>query len=58
MIADKDVRFPASMPLSKECMDIIIRLLNKNPLERLGYKSIKEIKNHPFFKDVNFDEIL
>jgi hypothetical protein len=39
-------------------MDIIIKLLNKNPEERLGYKNIKEIKNHPFYKDINFEDLL
>ena len=58
MITEKEVRFPSSITLSKECMDIITKLLNKNPEERLGYKSIKEIKNHAFFRDVSFEDIL
>ncbi|EGR30983.1 protein kinase domain protein [Ichthyophthirius multifiliis] len=57
-IIEKDVRFPQSVPLSKECMDIVIKLLQKNPEERLGYKDVQDIKNHPFFKEINFDDLI
>jgi len=35
----------------------LIGLLEKNPNERLGggYKDAEEIKNHPFFKEINWD---
>jgi len=32
--------------------------LHPDPLKRLGVKDKNEIKNHPFFKDVNFDRVL
>ena len=28
------------------------------PKERLGYNSVDEIKNHPFFNGVDFDKVL
>ena len=39
--------------------DLITKLLNKNYEERLGYQNgFEEIKQHEFFKDFNFDELL
>jgi hypothetical protein len=33
-------------------------LLNKNPLKRLGSKGgAEEIKEHPYFNDVNWDVV-
>ncbi|KAL4427052.1 hypothetical protein ABPG74_001007 [Tetrahymena malaccensis] len=58
-ISEKDVKFPTSTPLSKECMDIILRLLKKDPNERLGsVNGTKDIKEHPWFAKINFDDIL
>jgi hypothetical protein len=38
---------------------LIERLLKLNPEERLGnnLKSIKELKKHEFFKNINFEEV-
>lgn len=41
--------------LSNEAKSFITLLLQKNPLERLGSKSILDIINHPFFKDIDWD---
>lgn len=51
-------RFPAS--LSRECQDLISRLLIKNPKHRLGSGrgGIEEIKMHPWFKEINWDDLL
>jgi len=36
-----------------------LKLLNRNPKERLGAKEdSEEIKSHPFFKDINWDDLL
>ena len=43
---------------SNICIDFINSLLNKNPQKRLGSKNgISEIKNHPFFRMLNWDLI-
>ena len=42
--------------MSKEAKDIIQLLLKKNPYERLGHKT--EVKAHPWFKSINFDDII
>lgn len=41
---------------SKEIMDLITKLLQKNKTKRL--KSIPKIKKHSFFENVDFDKIL
>lgn len=41
--------------VSKKCKDLIKKLLDVNPKTRLGAKmGASELKNHPFFKNVNF----
>jgi len=51
-------KFPAS--LSRECQDLISRLLHKDPKLRLGSGKgdIEEIKKHPWFKSLNWDDLL
>jgi serine/threonine protein kinase len=38
--------------LSREVMDLLARMLSKNPQTRIG---INQIKAHPFFKDIDWD---
>ena len=39
---------------SYECCDFINKLLIKNPENRLGYKGISELKNHPWLRNFNW----
>ena len=40
-------------------MDVILKLLKKEPTERLGDKGgPKEIMEHPWFEKINFDELI
>ena len=56
MIQHGAVRFPKKIFISDEAKDIILRLLEKNPKNRLGSQSgIEEIKKHPFFAKIDFD---
>ena len=43
----------------KEAKDLLSKILIKDPAKRLGYNSYdyNEIKNHPFFKGINFDNL-
>ena len=45
----------ASITISPEAKDLILKLLHKNPKMR---PKINVIKEHPFFSNFNFDEIL
>lgn len=49
-IVQKHENYPTSM--SANCKDLLIKLLKKNPEERIG---IKEIKSHPFCASINWD---
>ncbi|XP_077149212.1 microtubule-associated serine/threonine-protein kinase 4-like [Ranitomeya variabilis] len=41
-----------------DAQDIITELLRKDPAHRLGTGGAKEIKMHPFLRDLNFDNLL
>ena len=42
-----------------DALDLIKKLMKKNPDERLGaFKGIDEIKSHVFFKDINWSNVL
>lgn len=43
--------------MSEEMKDFIWQLLEKNPKKRLGYKSSKDVMNHPWFKDFNWKKL-
>ncbi|GFR67527.1 ribosomal protein S6 kinase, partial [Elysia marginata] len=42
---------------SPEAKDLIQRLLTKDPSKRLGSKSIDEVKRHPFFKSLCWEDL-
>eukprot|EP00475_Leptophrys_vorax_P027207 TRINITY_DN38792_c0_g1_i1.p1 TRINITY_DN38792_c0_g1~~TRINITY_DN38792_c0_g1_i1.p1 ORF type:complete len:421 (-),score=111.80 TRINITY_DN38792_c0_g1_i1:112-1374(-) len=52
------LRFPPF--LTEECKDLIIRLLNRNALERLGAgeDDVRDVKAHPFFASVDWDDVV
>ena len=37
--------------------DLILKLTTFNPKERLGANNEDDIKNHPFFRDINFNDV-
>ena len=45
--------------IPKEAKDLIQKILIKDPTQRIGYnsKDYSEIKSHPFFKGINFDNL-
>lgn len=45
--------------LSKDAKNLLVSLLNKNPNKRLGagIRDAKEVKEHPFFKDINWEKV-
>jgi hypothetical protein len=44
--------------MSPEAHDFIEKLLDMNPKTRLGSRSIDEIKEHPFFKGIDWGKIM
>ena len=58
LIKTNPVKFPKRIPLSEEAKDVIRKLLEKNPKNRLGSKEgIEEIKKHPFFASIDFKAV-
>lgn len=47
-IADLNYEFPEDFP--DEARDLVAQLLVEEPTDRLGYRSIQEIKGHAFFQ--------
>jgi len=44
---------------SKDAIDLISKLLEKDPEKRLGSKrGSEEIKDHPFFSGINWDQMM
>ena len=59
IITNKELKFPTNFIISENLKDLIKKLLNKKYEERLGYNNgLEEIKNHEFFKDFKFDDLL
>ena len=56
VIQIKSEEKPASW--SEESRDIINKLLQRKEENRLGFKGAQTIKDHPWFKDINLDDIL
>nr|CAD1825394.1 unnamed protein product [Ananas comosus var. bracteatus] len=54
-ILHKDLTFPSSIPVSLAARQLIHGLLHRDPANRLGSSSgANEIKQHPFFCDINW----
>ena len=59
MVETTELKFPINPQISDNLKDLISQLLNKKYEERLGYQNgFEDIKNHIFFKDFNFEELL
>nr|AML77332.1 putative LOV domain-containing protein [Buxbaumia aphylla] len=54
-VLQKDIIFPASIPVSLAARQLMRSLLQRNPLKRLGSnQGANDIKSHPFFKGINW----
>lgn len=42
---------------SFNCIDFLNKLIISNPKERIGYRDINEMKNHPWFNNFNWDNL-
>nr|GEV26253.1 probable serine/threonine protein kinase IREH1 isoform X1 [Tanacetum cinerariifolium]GEW06956.1 probable serine/threonine protein kinase IREH1 isoform X1 [Tanacetum cinerariifolium] len=43
--------------MSPEAADLIDKLLTEDPNQRLGARGTTEVKQHPFFRDINWDTL-
>ena len=44
--------------LTNEAIDFVNRMIQRKPSNRLGFNGVEEIKNHNWFKGVNWNKIL
>ena len=59
IIMNNELKFPKNVEISENLKNLIEKLLEKNCDERLGNDGdFDKIKNHDFFKDINFDDLL
>jgi serine/threonine protein kinase len=53
------IKSSVEMPedVDADATDLIRRLLEKDPKMRIGSNNLKDIKMHPFFKNINFETV-
>ncbi|GAB2225418.1 hypothetical protein Droror1_Dr00006210 [Drosera rotundifolia] len=57
-ILNRNVPWPrVPEEMSREAQDIIDELLTEDPNLRLGARGASEVKQHPFFRDINWDTL-
>lgn len=55
-ILNDEIYFPPN--LSEHAVDLLHKLLQKDPCQRIGYKfGAAEIRSHPFFKEINWQDL-
>ncbi|KAL2887855.1 Serine/threonine-protein kinase gad8 [Ceratocystis lukuohia] len=57
-ILSEPLHFPSSDVVPPAAKDLLIKLLNRNPDERLGARGSTEIKSHPFFHAIDWRKLL
>lgn len=55
----EDVRFPKHVNISSEARDLLLNLLVKDPVRRLGGgpSDAQEIKSHLFFESIDWEAL-
>ena len=54
-IKEGKLKFPKNV--SENAKSLILGLLERDPKKRLGHKGMQQIKQHPFFSSVNWEEL-
>jgi serine/threonine protein kinase len=60
-LLDNIIKMTLQLPhhISDKAKDLLMKLLEKEPSKRLGHKrGAEEIKEHPWFESVNWNEVL
>ena len=53
----KNAKLQIPSYISPQAKDLLLKLLNKNPKQRLGVNDKNEIKRHPFFKSIDWNKL-
>ncbi|KAL7721706.1 non-specific serine/threonine protein kinase [Entamoeba marina] len=56
-ISRTEVEFPSGFDISDEAKDIICLLLQREPEKRLGWNGSNEVKSHPFFSGIDWNNL-
>jgi serine/threonine protein kinase len=40
-----------------DCIDLLKKIFVEDPEERIGAKGVQEVKDHPYFKSINWDQL-
>ena len=57
-ILSQDLQFPHDK-VSEHCKDLLCKLLNKDPHERLGtHTGAIEVKSHEWFASINWEDVM
>ncbi|XP_076913300.1 putative serine/threonine protein kinase IREH1 [Bidens hawaiensis] len=57
-ILNRNIPWPAvPEEMSHEAQDLIDQLLTEDPNQRLGARGATEVKQHPYFRDINWDTL-
>ncbi|KAL5744366.1 hypothetical protein ACOSQ2_027482 [Xanthoceras sorbifolium] len=57
-IMNRDIPWPkVPEEITYDAYDLIEKLLTENPVQRLGATGAREVKRHPFFRDINWDTL-
>ena len=54
-ITNVEFKFPNSLDVNAK--DLLEKIFKAKPEERIGFKSLEELKNHVFFKGIDFKNI-
>lgn len=57
-ILSDPLRFSGPKLIPPIVQDLLSRLLNRNPKQRLGTNGVCEIKSHPFFHGIDWDKVV
>ena len=55
-IINEDLEIPSYV--SREARDLIVRLMDRNPITRLGTNGAQEIKQHKWFKMIKWNDVI
>ncbi|ELR19976.1 protein kinase domain containing protein [Acanthamoeba castellanii str. Neff] len=57
-ILSRDIEWPDESEVSRDAIDLIDKLLQIKASERLGYQGASEVKEHPFFGNIDWSRVL
>ncbi|ORY90039.1 kinase-like protein [Syncephalastrum racemosum] len=56
-ILNDTLTFPDDIEISDDCIDVIKKLLERSPMQRLGAGGIEDFKAHPWFAHLDWDAL-